>query len=238
MNTPFPGFPREMLQFFRGLSRNNNRDWFQPRKPVFEEQVKQPMLALAAALNADLRKFAPEYVTDPDKAVYRIYRDTRFSKDKTPYKDHLAASFYRHAGARETGGGYYVAVSHKETAIGGGIYAPEPPALLAIRNHLAENYRELQRILKNKTLRELMGELHGDQLSRVPKGFASDHPAAGFLRYKRFILYVELPPELATTPQFYGEVVKRFRAMQPFLQFLTAPLAAKRKTIDAKDLLL
>lgn len=237
MRPVFPGFPPEMLQFFRGLSRNNRREWFQPRKAMFEEVVKQPMTELVTALNADLRKFAPEFVTDPAKAVYRIYRDTRFSKDKTPYKTHQAASFYRRAGERETGGGYYVAVSHKECAVGGGIYAPEPPTLLAIRNHVAGNYRDLQTILKSKPLRELMGELYGEQLSRVPKGFARDHPAADLLRYKRFILYVELPAELATTPAFYAEVLKRFKAMQPFLKFLTAPLQPRRKTIDARDLM-
>lgn len=236
MRTAFPGFPPEAPQFFRGLARNNRREWFQPRKTLFEEKVKQPMQALVAALNGELRKFAPAYVTDPGKAIYRIYRDTRFSKDKTPYKDHIAASF-RRAGGGQNDGGYYVAMSHKETAVGGGIYMPEPAALLAIRNHIAEHHRELRRILRSRALRELFGEMHGEQLSRVPKGFPAEHPAADLLRFKRFILYVELPAELATTPQFFPEIVKRFRAIQPFLDFVAAPLAPKRKTIAARDLL-
>ena len=235
MRTAFPGFPPEALQFFRGLVRNNKREWFQPRKPVFEEKVKQPMRALVEALNGELRGFAPQYVTDPDKAIYRIYRDTRFSPNKTPYKDHVAASFHGRGGKNDAG--LYVAVSHKETAIGGGIYMPEPAALLAIRNHIAENHREMRKILQARAVKELFGEMQGDQLSRVPKGFCSEHPAADLLRFKYFILYVTLDPEVATTPQFFTEVLKRFRAMQPFLSFLTAPLAPKRKKMDAKDLL-
>ena len=102
---------------------------------------------------------------------------------------------------------------------------------------IAEHHGELRKILRSRAVRELFGEMHGEQLSRVPKGFPTEHPAADLLRFKRFILYVELPAELATTPQFFPEIVKRFRAIQPFLDFVAAPLAPKRKTIAARDLL-
>jgi len=239
MSSRFAGFPPEALTFFRGLARNNNREWFQPRKAIYEEQVKRPMRELVERLNAALRGFAPELVTDPGKAIYRIYRDTRFSPDKTPYKKYIAASFRGGAGPgparlgrlkpapQKTEGhgqaGYYVAVSHKEVAVGGGVYAPEPPALLAIRQHIAERHEELRQILAEKKLRKLLGELQGDQLSRVPKGFYAEDPAADLLRYKQYILYVTLPPELATTPELFSEVLTRFRVMKPFLDFLTAP---------------
>lgn len=238
MRTAFAGFPPEAPQFFRGLARHNKREWFQPRKALFEEKVKEPMRQLVEGLNGELRKFAPAYVTDPDKAIYRIYRDTRFSKDKTPYKDHIAASFHRRSADGHGDAGYYVAMSHKESAIGGGIYMPQPEALLAIRNHIAEHHGELRKILKSKAVKELLGEMQGEQLSRVPKGVSAEHPAADLLRFKRFVLYVELPAELATTPAFFGAIVKRFRAMQPFLDFLTAPLGGKKKgLIEARDLL-
>jgi uncharacterized protein (TIGR02453 family) len=236
VRSAFPGFPAAAIDFFRSLDRNNNREWFQPRKQVFEEQVKQPMRALVESVNAALMGFAPEFVTEPEKAIYRIYRDTRFSKDKTPYKTHIAASF-RRLGPGHSDAGYYFALSHKEVAIGGGIYMPEPPALLAIRNHIAGRHDELRRILRARQVSELLGELQGDQLSRVPKGFAGDHPAADLLRFKRFTLYVELPPDLATTPDLYPEILKRFRAMAPFLAFLTAPLKAARKRVEARELL-
>src|SRR5262249_16508112 len=119
MKNGFPGFPPEGIEFFARLMRNNRREWFQPRKAIFEEQVKQPMQELVAALNGELKKFAPEYVTDPDKAVYRIYRDTRFSKDKTPYKDHVAASFYRR-GTCGHGSGGFLRPGGAQAAGGGG----------------------------------------------------------------------------------------------------------------------
>jgi uncharacterized protein (TIGR02453 family) len=236
VHSGFPGFPPEALQFFRGLVRHNNRDWFQPRKAIYESQVKEPMRELVETVNAALLGFAPEYVTDPGKAIYRIYRDTRFSKDKTPYKEHIAASFQRR-GATGHDAGYCFAISHKEVAVGGGVYMPEPPALLAIRNHIALRHAELRRILAARPVRRLLGELQGEQLSRTPKGFPSCHPAADLLRFKRFILYVELPPDLATSRTLAGEILKRLRVMKPFLDFLTAPLDAPRKRIEAKDLL-
>ena len=183
-----------------------------------------------------LKSFAPEYATDPDKAIYRIYRDTRFSKDKTPYKDHIAASFYRSGTGPHKYGGYYVHVSHKEVAVGGGVYMPEPDVLLAIRGHIAANHQKLRKILAAPAVRRSLGELQGDRLARAPKGFPATHPAAGLLRFKSLFLYVNLDPELATTPQLFTEVVARFRAMKPFLDFLTAPSAVKREKIDPRDL--
>ena len=236
MSSRFPGFPPEALQFFRGLARHNNREWFQPRKAIFDEQVKQPMRELVEALNGAMKSFAPEYATDPDKAIYRIYRDTRFSKDKTPYKDHIAASFYRRGTGPHKYGGYYMQISHKEVAVGGGVYMPEPHVLLAIREHIAANHQKLRKILAAPAVRRSLGEMQGEQLARVPKGFLATHPAADLLRFKSLFLYVNLAPELATTPQFFTEVLARFRTMKPFLDFLTAPSATKREKIDPRDL--
>jgi uncharacterized protein (TIGR02453 family) len=232
-STRFPGFPAEAMQFFRGLARNNNRDWFLPRKPLFEDKVRRPMFELVEAVNGALRRFAPDYVTDPAKAVYRFYRDTRFSKDKTPYKDHIAASFrHRGLGGEGGGAGYYFGVSHKELAIGGGIYMPAPETLLAVRGHMAEHHEEFRKLIHAKAVKRLFGDMHGEQLTRVPKGFCADHPAADLLRHKQFLLYIELPPDPATTPGIYDEIVERFRAMTPFLAFLNAPLAKPKKRIE------
>ncbi len=230
MRSGFPGFPAEGLAFFAALQRNNRREWFQPRKAIFEEKLKQPMRELVGAVNTAMRRFAPDYATDPDKAIYRIYRDTRFSKDKTPYKDHIAASFSRRGD--KAGAGFYFAVSHKEVAIGGGLYMPEAEALLAIRQHLAERHEEFRKIAGARAVRRLFVEVQGEQLTRVPKGYCSDHPAADLLRFKQYLLYVELPPELATTPAVYTEVVKHFRAMTPFVEFLNARLRGKRREVQ------
>jgi len=224
----FAGFPPEAMQFFRGIARNNNREWFLPRKALFEEKVKRPMWELVEALNASMKEFAPEYTTDPAKAIYRFYRDTRFSKDKSPYKEQIAASFHRR-GVECGGAGYYVSVSHKEVGIGGGVYMPSPETLLAIRNHLAERHEEFRRITGTRAVARLLGGLQGEQLTRVPKGFAKDHPAEDLLRYKQFLLYVELPAEIAVTGELLAEARKRFRAMAPFMEFLNAPLERAAK---------
>jgi uncharacterized protein (TIGR02453 family) len=236
MSTGFPGFPSEAMTFFRGLARNNNREWFQPRKPVFEEQVKAPMYRLVEAVNQSMKFFAPDYVTEPAKAVYRFYRDTRFSKDKTPYKDHIAASFHHRALNGKGAAGYYFAVSHKELAVGGGVYMTLPETLLAIRKRLDQHHEDFRRITQVKKLRQLLGEMQGEQLTRVPKGFSADHPAADLLRYKQFLFYIELEPEIATTPEVHREIVTRFRAMAPFLDFLNDAVPREKKRIDPREL--
>ena len=129
-----PGSPK----FLRSLKRNNRREWFQPRKHLYEQHVKAPMLELVSALNAGLQRFAPDYVTDPAKAVFRIYRDTRFSADKTPYKTHVAASFSRRGPERLKTGGFYFSVAPDQIEVAGGIYHPEPDTMLLIRTHIAE----------------------------------------------------------------------------------------------------
>jgi uncharacterized protein (TIGR02453 family) len=229
MRSPFPGFPPEGIDFFRRLARNNRREWFLPRKAIFEELVKQPMRELVEALDAALARFAPEHVTDPERAIYRFYRDTRFSPDKSPYKDRIAATFPRRGLTRHEGASYYFSVSHKELAIGGGVYMPTPETLAAMRRHIAARHEDFRRILAARPLRSLFGEMQGEALSRVPKGFPADHPAADLLRFKQFLYYVELPPEVALTPALYDEILKRFRAMAPFTDFLNQALAGQRK---------
>jgi uncharacterized protein (TIGR02453 family) len=237
MRSAFSGFPPEAMQFFRGLARNNNRDWFLPRKNIFEEKVKQPMRELVEVVNAGLQRYAPDHVNEPDKAIYRFYRDTRFSKDKTPYKDHIAATFPRRGMARHEGAGYYFAVSHKEVAIGGGVYMPMPETLRAIRERIATHPGEFRRLINGAAAKKLYGEMQGEQLSRVPKGFPCDHPAADLLRYKQFLFYVTLPPGAAADRGIAETIAKHFRAIASFVGFLNAPFAGKKKNVDARELL-
>lgn len=229
MRSAFPGFPAEALAFYRGLARNNTREWFQPRKAVYDEKVKAPMIELVTALNQAMMSFAPDYVTDAGKAIYRIYRDTRFSPDKTPYKTQIAASFARRGAEKHGAAGYYFALSHKGVDVGGGIYMPPPETLLAVRMYLAENHGDYRRLTAAAAIKRLFGAVQGEQLSRVPKGFSADHPAADLLRFKQFLLFATLGPEIITTPKLFAELEKRFRAMSPFLDFLNAPLVSKRK---------
>ncbi|HUA22407.1 MAG TPA: DUF2461 domain-containing protein [Bryobacteraceae bacterium] len=233
MRTAFAGFPPEMPRFFRALKRNNRREWFQLRKHLYEQHVKEPMLELVAALNEELKKFAPAYVTDPKKALFRIYRDTRFSHDKTPYKTHIAASFSRRGSERLHLGGFYFSVSPETVEIAGGIYHPEPDTMLLVRNHIAENHAELRRILAGRSARKFFGKLAGDALTRSPKGFDPAHPAAEFIKMKDWIFDAALDPGVATTSRLNREIVERFRSMAPLIEYLNRPLLGRK----AKDLL-
>ena len=227
----FPGFPPEALRFLRSLKRNNRREWFQPRKDQFETVVKAPMLALVAELNRDLVKFAPEYVTDPKKAVFRIYRDTRFSADKTPYKTNIAASFSRRG---LQGGGLYFSVSHESVEVAAGIYHPTREVMLAVRTHIAENHKELLRLLEDRKTQKICGGLRGDELSRAPKGINPDHPAIDLIKKKDWIYDVTLEAAVAETPALHTEIVTRFRAMWPLVEFLNRPLIGRKAPIQSE----
>jgi len=235
MNPGFAGFPPEAMTFLRGLKRHNTREWFQPRKEIYEKKVKGPMLELVTALMQRMADFAPDYIADPNKAIYRIYRDTRFSKDKTPYKTHIAAIFKHRDLGKHSGAGFYFSVGPEEIEIGGGVYMPMPEHLRAIRTYLSENHEEFRRIAAARDVRRLFGEVTGDSLSRIPKGFAADHPAADLLRMKQYLLFRTLEASLATTPKLYREVVSRFEVMSPFLEFLNRPLYRGSKYWNANE---
>jgi uncharacterized protein (TIGR02453 family) len=231
-NTGFAGFPEEALRFFRSLDRNNRREWFQPRKQIFDEKVRAPMIELVEAINLGLARFAPEYVTGPEQAVYRIYRDTRFSADKTPYKTHIAASFWRRGYQKHSCAGFYLSVSHKEVEVAGGVYMPGPEQLLDVRRHIAGHHEEFRKLTNNRKLVALMEPLKGDSLSRIPKGFSAGHSAAGLLRMKQWLYYTMLEPTIATTPELYEALMARLRAMQPVVDFLNQPLARSKPKLD------
>jgi len=225
----FAGFPPEARRFFRSLKRNNRREWFQPRKEQYETHVKAPMLELVAELNRDLLKFAPDYVTDPKKAVFRIYRDTRFSSDKRPYKTNIAASFSRRG---VEGGGLYFSVSDDNVEVAAGIYHPAREVMLTVRQYIAEKYPELLRLLADRKTQKLCGGLHGNELSRAPKGFDPTHPALDLIKKKSWIYDVTLEASIAESPELYTEISTRFRAMWPLVEFLNRPLIGRKAPIQ------
>jgi uncharacterized protein (TIGR02453 family) len=220
----FKGFPAEGIAFLRDLKKNNNREWFQPRLESYKELVRTPMLDLVHALHVAMLGFAPAYVGEPPKCVYRIYRDIRFSKDKTPYKTRADALFWRNGMAKDAGAAFYIAISPDEIGVGGGLYMPSPASLLAVRQQIAANPKAFRAAFEDKTVRRLMGDLHGDQTSRIPRGFNAEHPAADLLKYKRFLLFAKLSPEIATTPRLFREIITRIEAITPFVEFLDGPL--------------
>jgi uncharacterized protein (TIGR02453 family) len=231
MKAAFDGFSSEALRFLGQLKRNNRRPWFVKNKETYEQHVKAPMTQLVQAINAELRHFAPEMVTEPKRAIYRIYRDVRFSADKSPYKTHVAALLAPRSLGKHACAGYYFHFSPEELLLAGGVYMPGPKELLAIRNHLAENSKVLRRIITNGQFKKLFGGLEGDQLSRVPKGFASDHPAADLLRYKQFLVAATHPPDLALRGELLPTLIQAFKAMTPLVRFLNAPLKPEKREI-------
>lgn len=229
MKAKFQGFTREALQFFAGLEKNNNREWFEARKDVYLDRIKAPMEDLAAAVGARMARYAPDYVTEPRRAVYRIYRDTRFSPNKTPYKTNCGALFFRSDLGKNQAGAFYVEVSHKYVGVAGGLYMLEPDSLRAVREYLRDHWEELESLLANRALKSSMGGLQGESLSRPPKGYPPDHPAIATIKAKQWYFWRELPVDLALTPRILDEVSGRFEKMAPVVEFLNRPLAAMRK---------
>jgi uncharacterized protein (TIGR02453 family) len=230
LGTAFKGFPAAGMVFLAELKENNDRDWFNARKDIYEEQVRQPMLELVSAVHGEMLRFAPGYVGEPKKCVYRIYRDTRFAKDKTPYKTHIAASLWSNAIGKQGGAGFYFSIAPGDVEIGGGLYAPDPKLLLAVRQHIAEHYKAFRK--------RLTGELWGESASRAPKGFDPEHPAIDLLKHKHYVLLTSPSPKIATTSKLLTEIVKCFEAMTPFIEFLNEPLLAQARLADEQNGLL
>ena len=224
MGQRISSLPRRSLAFLRALKRNNRREWFQPRKEQFDADVREPMLAIVERLADDLRSIAPEIVVDPKTAMYRIYRDTRFSENKTPYKTHVAAVFPWRGLAKHEGAGLYFHVSPDEVWMGGGMYSPQTAQLHAVREHIAGNVRRLRTIVESPGFRRHVGKLEGERLQRVPHGFPKDHAAAEYLKYRQFLAGRELPPAFACNPTFYSTLVTVFRQVAPLARFLNEPL--------------
>jgi uncharacterized protein (TIGR02453 family) len=234
----FSNFPEAGLRFLRGLKRNNNRDWFLSHKKEYEEAIRKPMEELVEFLALEFARFAPEIQASPRTSLYRIYRDTRFSKDKSPYKTHVAAVFpHRNLGKHE-GAGFYFHIAPDDLLIGGGLYSPLPEDLQAVRAAIASEHRRLEEIARERRFRKLFGEVSGEQLSRVPRGFPADHPAARYLKYKQFLAAQTLPAAEATLPRFRESLVETFEALLPLVRFLNEPILANRRQKDRQEELL
>jgi uncharacterized protein (TIGR02453 family) len=232
MAAPSPHYSPEALKFLRALKRNNDREWFNARKSVYEREVKAPTIALVLAVNEAMLRFAPENVQPPQKAMMRIYRDIRFSSDKRPYKIHQGVWWARHGLEKTSGGGFYFDLAGDHVTIAAGVFMPQREQLLAIRRHLEQNHQEMRRILAQKKLRSLMTTIEGQKLTRPPKGFAPDSPAIDLLLNREWGLIMKLPAETAAKPTLLKEIIRRFEAAAPLVSLLNAPLAVtKRKPL-------
>lgn len=226
---PFKSYSKEAFEFLSGLEAHNEKAWFDPRKKVYEESVKAPTIALVEALNERLSAIAPQYrVPDPAKAIPRLNRDVRFSNDKSPYKTEVGAVFSLAGFEKQEVAGFYVGVSGKGVTVIGGAYMPGPPQLAALRAAFVESAAEFRALVKAPRLGAAMGELSGDRLKGVPRGFAKDLPAADLLGYTQVYFKTVLPPATATSSGLTNEIAKRFELMTPFVTWLDAALEPAR----------
>jgi len=227
-------FSPRTLTFLRALKRNNDRDWFKARKEEYEANVRGPMVALIEQLSADAHRFAPDMVFSPRESLFRIYRDTRFSEDKSPLKTHIAASFPSRSLPKSRGAGLYIQVAPDGAWAGGGIYGPEKDELFQIREHLSGNHKRFRSIVESPRFKKQLGGLQGEQLQRVPRGFAADHPAADFLKFKQLYAGRDFTTAETIGPRFYASLVTLYTDLMPLITFLNEPLVANgRKTLAA-----
>jgi uncharacterized protein (TIGR02453 family) len=236
-STIAPHLRKEGLAFLRALVRVNKtdpveaREWFNANKAVYEAELKEPMLAIIRYVTDAMMDFAPEHVRPAEKSLFRIYRDTRFSNDKRPYKEHVAA-WWTHTGLDKTSGaGYYFHISTKEVIIAAGAYMPEKDQLAAIRHWLLDHHAEFRKLLERPAVRKVFHEFESNALSRPPKGFPTEldgkpHPALDLIRCRQWGLAATLPVETALKPNLADEIVRHFKLAAPIVAALNSPIAA------------
>ncbi len=208
-------FQKNSFQFLKDLQKNNNREWFTEHKPTFVEIQKQ-----AKELFLEIQSNLEEHDEIEKMKIYRIYRDVRFSKDKTPYNPRLAVSYSRLG--KHLRGGYFLQIKPGETLLGGGFWQPEKEDLLRIRKEIEQDASEFRDILENKDyLKYFGGEFGGDELKSAPRGFDKDHKDIDLLRKKGFIAIRNFTDAEVLSPNFLKELDTSFKALRPFFNLFS-----------------
>lgn len=218
-----PHFTDELWRFLIELSQNNDRDWFAANKQRYEDHVRGPALAIIRAMAPRLAEVTPALEAVDEKvggSLMRIYRDVRFSKDKSPYKTNVGIQFRHRAGKDVHAPGLYLHVDLDEVFVGFGVYRPERGPLQAIRSRIAERPDEWRAIIEGPAFAEGGWRQGGDSLKRAPRGFDKDHPLVDELKRKSYIAVRDLPPELVESPDLCDALVGHLRAVRPYGQFI------------------
>lgn len=219
---PDAAFTKATFRFLKDLENNNDREWFSANKSRYEKHLKDPALSVIAAFAPELKKISPHFMATP-RSLFRIHRDVRFSKDKSPYKTHVGLHF-RHDRSKDAHApGYYLHVEPGSVFLGLGIWRPQGPPLRAIREHIVDEPTKWKRASRAKAFQSEF-ELSGDRLKRSPKDFDPDHPLIDDLKWKDYIGVASLPDSFVTDPGLPKELSKRFRAGTPFMRFLCEAL--------------
>lgn len=215
-------FDKGFFAFFRDLEKSNNRDWFNANKDRYVQHVQEPMLQFIDDLGARMSKINKNFVADPRPAggsMFRIHRDTRFSKDKTPYKTWAAASFQHRSRAKDRHvPGFYLSLGPGECYGGGGIYHPDPPSLARIRDHIVAKPREWEAVLKHGI------KIDGDSLKRAPSGYDPNHPFVEDLKRKDLYAGGAFTQTQVCSSRFLDLYVNECRRVSPLVQFVSAAL--------------
>lgn len=225
-------FSSESLTFLRQLSRNNAKPWFESNRHRYEEFIRQPLRDLIEEMDVRLARIAPEIVGDVRRSPFRIYRDIRFSADKSPYKTHASCWFFHRDGAHKVGreaigggAGFYFEFSPARSFVGGGMWMPPRPALNRLRQAIVDDQAGFAQAVESQTVTRRFGTLSDEaMLKRTPRGYAPDHPAARWLRYQSFVFGRELTSDQATSPRLPALLEHDFEAMLPLVRWLNGAL--------------
>ena len=218
----FKGFDRKSLKFLTELEANNNREWFAEHKPHYEALVLEPALDFIATMAPRLQKISDHYDAIPKRvggSLMRVYRDTRFAKDKTPYKTNIGIRFAHELGKDSRAPTFYMNIEPKECFIGVGIWHPDSQTAAMIRTNISEQPVGWRKAISAKSFRDNY-ELSGSSLKRPPRGFSADDPNIDDLKRKDFIAVTRLPVSQITSPSFVTDVAKRFRQTSAFMRYL------------------
>lgn len=220
-------FTRELFRFLEDLAANNNRPWFQENKERYETHLKDAALAFIEAVGPRLEKISPHFVADPranGRSLFRIYRDTRFSNDKRPYKTYVGIRFQHENAGDVHAPGYYLHIATDGVWAGCGIWRPGSNDLRRIREAIVEDPAAWKRARDAKTFQRSW-ELFGDTLKRGPKGFDLDHPMIEDLKRKDFVGHAPITKKLLTSPDLLDELQRLYRDAAPLQTFLCGALA-------------
>lgn len=224
-----PFFGPELFDFLRELRENNTRDWFKANKKRYEHDVKEPLLGFIAAFGEHVGEISGHIRADPRPvggSLFRIYRDVRFSKDKSPYKTHAAAQFRHQRAKNAYAPGYYLHLEPDQVFAGGGIWHPDSKNLAKIREALAERGEDWRSAISGEDFQRDC-ELEGDKLKRPPRGFDKDHPMIEELKRKDFIAVARFDEDAATRGDFLDRYVAFCRKTAPLMAFLTSALGVE-----------
>lgn len=222
----FEGFPKDFFKFFTELKANNNRDWFATNKPRYVDSVVTPMTEFIIAIAPHLKGISRFYRADPKPhggSMFRIYRDARFSKDKSPYKTHAACHFRHQAGKDAHAPGFYVHIETDGIHFGGGIWTPPSRQLTMIRDFIADNPAAWDKLIKSKSIKD-SGGIRGDSLKRPPRGFDADARHIDDIKRKSFFVMSEADADLALRADFVDETARAFRSAAKLNHFITDAL--------------